>query len=320
MNSTWDHILLGERDPARAWQQAFDLLVRCSTTAADAGELHRLLAPADRLLAESAWDLWAAFSAHATSTIDSLKVFWSTPSPVGKAVLLLDALSLRELPLIVQAAESRSLKPTVLGVTAAPIPADTDHFARELGVPARNALQNNKAPGTFIFASGDTFTDVTNLPFKDVADTLPPSRNLLLWHTWLDDRLHECAGQNHGPAAMQQDAAAKLASDDFWSLVNGLRQGRALVITGDHGYAVSKLFADEQTDPQLKETFGARRYTRDEGAWQCRYLPPLVHRENGYLVVMGQRRWNVAGGFPKLCHGGMTLLETVVPYVELPPL
>jgi hypothetical protein len=164
------------------------------------------------------------------------------------------------------------------------------------------------------------YTDVTNLPFADVAATIRPSRNLLLWHTWLDDRLHECAGQNHGPAAMQQDAVAKFASDGFCKLVDAMRQGRSLVVTSDHGYAVSKLFADEQTDPQLKETFGAKRYARDEGSWQPRHLPPLVHRENGYLIVMGQRRWNVAGGFPKLCHGGMTLLEAVVPYIELPPL
>ncbi len=320
MNDTWDRILLGEQDPGQAWRAAFDLLVQCATSAANASDLHRQLAPADRLLAESAWNLWAAFSAHATSTIDSLKVFWSRSSPAGKAVLLLDALSLRELPLIIQAADSRGIKPTVLGVTAAPIPADTDHFARELGVPARNALGNNKAPGTFIFASGDTFTDVTNLPFADVATSIPPSRNTWLWHTWLDDRLHECSGQNHGPATLQHDAADKLASDDFWMLVDGLRQGRSVILTGDHGYAVSKLFADEQTDAQLKETFGAKRYARDEGTWQPRHLPPLVHRENGYLIVMGQRRWNVAGGFPKLCHGGMTLLETVVPYIELPPL
>lgn len=320
MTDTWDHVLLRESDHTRAWRAAFDMLVCCASTAADAGELHRLLVPADRLLAESAWDLWGSFSSSANGTVDSLKVFWATPSPAGKAVLVLDALSLRELSTLSRVAEARSIKPAIVGVTASPIPADTDHFARELGASARNALQNNKAPGTFIFASGDTFTDVTGMPFADVAVGLPPSRNVFLWHTWLDDLLHQCSGQSNGPSVMQQEAAAKLASDGFWTLVNTLRQGRTLIITGDHGYAVSKLFADEQTDPKLKEVFGAKRYARDETGWESRHLPPLVHRENGYLVVMGQRRWTVAGGFPRLCHGGMTLLETVVPYIELPPL
>jgi hypothetical protein len=44
----------------------------------------------------------------------------------------------------------------------------------------------------------------------------------------------------------------------------------------------------------------------------CRY-------NNGWVVVVGQRKWDVQGGFPHLCHGGLTLLEAAVPFIELPP-
>ena len=50
------------------------------------------------------------------------------------------------------------------------------------------------------------------------------------------------------------------------------------------------------------------------------HLPPLACRHNGWLVVLGQRKWNIQGGFPNLCHGGLSLLEAAVPYVELPPI
>ncbi len=35
---------------------------------------------------------------------------------------------------------------------------------------------------------------------------------------------------------------------------------------------------------------------------------------------MGQRKWTVQGGFPFLCHGGMSLLEVAVPFIEFPSL
>jgi hypothetical protein len=37
-------------------------------------------------------------------------------------------------------------------------------------------------------------------------------------------------------------------------------------------------------------------------------------------VVLGQRKWKVQSGFPHICHGGMSLLEIAVPYMELPAL
>jgi hypothetical protein len=48
-------------------------------------------------------------------------------------------------------------------------------------------------------------------------------------------------------------------------------------------------------------------------------LPPLICRHDGWLVVMGQSKWTVQGGFPHLCHRGLSLLEAAVPFLELPP-
>ena len=48
-------------------------------------------------------------------------------------------------------------------------------------------------------------------------------------------------------------------------------------------------------------------------------MPPTVLNHNGHLVVMGQTKWKVQGGFPQVCHGGLSLLEVAVPFIELPP-
>ena len=47
-------------------------------------------------------------------------------------------------------------------------------------------------------------------------------------------------------------------------------------------------------------------------------MPPMVMTHNNQHVIMGQRKWKAPGGFPHFCHGGMSLLEVAVPFVEFP--
>ncbi len=96
---------------------------------------------------------------------------------------------------------------------------------------------------------------------------------------------------------------------------------RGSTVSGsDHGYAVSKLFSREEIDPdvieKLRENFGAARYKKANGPWQERFMPPIVMSAGGHHVIMGQRKWKVQGGFPHVCHGGLSLLEVAVPWIE----
>ncbi len=115
-----------------------------------------------------------------------------------------------------------------------------------------------------------------------------------------------------------------LQSDGFWNFVDKLRQGRSLVITSDHGYAVSKRFSSEVEDPDaieiLRNRLGASRTTAASAPWSTPLMPPIVMTHNQQHVVMGQRKWKVQGGFPHVCHGGLSLLEVAVPCLELPAL
>ena len=70
----------------------------------------------------------------------------------------------------------------------------------------------------------------------------------------------------------------------------------------------------------LRDVFGASRYKTDSKVWTHRLMPPIVSTQNGHHIVMGQRKWKVPGGFPHVDHGGLTLLEVAVPFLEFPPL
>ncbi|MDD2316830.1 MAG: hypothetical protein PHD57_05730 [Desulfobacterales bacterium] len=314
MSTNWSGIIFDSQSPQKVWAEIFSALHALSRCSSSPVALHDSTVIPDRLLTEAAWELWEAFPTDAEKTSDCLKN-WAVASS-GKAVLILDALSLRELPILMGAAEARGIQPVQIKVTGSECPSTTDHFAKSLGLPSRSALANDGKPGGFALFGGSCYTDVVSLPFEDCA--VPPAPNLVIWHSWLDDLIHL---QQKLPDRIAGIASSTLQSDGFWNLINRLRQGRGLVITSDHGYAVSNRFSSEVEDSDaieiLRKTFGASRNKAVSEPWQKRFMPPIVMAHNKQHVVMGQRKWKVQGGFPHVCHGGMSLLEVAVPWMEI---
>jgi hypothetical protein len=321
----WLKIIVAEDDPATAWQQIFARLRDLALQSAKTGALDRATVVPDRLLANTAWVLWDEFLNHAPTAVNELKRFWTQTAASGTAVLLLDGLSLREMPLIFAAAKDRGLTPTRVEAFGSQVPTETDRFAEAVGIAGRSKLFNNHPPSSFIFNGPDVHTDVLDAPFADCVGAVPSSPRLFLWHKWPDEPLiHLHDRQDDGPDIVAAQTRQQLSSNEFWQFVDRVRQGRRLVITSDHGYAVSKNFSDELKDPDtvqlLRSAFSAKRCAAEssDSPWPRLHLPPLVSRQNGRLAVIGQRKWVVQGGFPYLCHGGLSLLEAVVPFIEFP--
>jgi len=321
----WVDLILSTTDPTETWIAVFDRLRDIALASPGADALHRETIVPDRLLAESAWNLWEEFPRCAPTVVDELKRFWVASFATGTAVLILDALSLRELPLIVEGARQRDIEPARIEVRGSEVPTETDCFAAALGLTGRATLYNNQAPSSFVFTGPDVRTDLFDAPFADCVASVPSSPRVFVWHKWPDEPLiHLHEDKKDGPAIVAAETRKQLADDGFWQLVDRLRQGRRLIITGDHGYADASSFSSEVRDKEsvklLRQTFGGKRCVKENPSspWPRRHLPPLVCRYNGWLVVMGQRKWVVQGGFPQLCHRGLSLLEAAVPLIELP--
>jgi hypothetical protein len=314
--STWIDSILDSCSPTDSWEAVFTQLGQIAAACSSPVDLHNRTVAPDRLLAETAWELWMSYPDAAPRTATRLKEWCAAPSGTGRAVLILDALSLRELPWLLGGAQARNIPPSDVRVTGSEGPSDTDQFARALGISSRSHLKLDGAPGSFNFFPSKPYTDVIRMPFEDSVGVIPNEPNLFMWHTWLDDLIHI----QKLPDQIYKAAYTTLQDDGFWKFVNRLRQGRRLVITSDHGYAVSKLFSSEEMDPdvteKLRETFGAARYKKANGPWQERFMPPIVASHNDHHIVMGQRKWKVQGGFPHVCHGGLSLLEVAVPWIE----
>ena len=274
----------------------------------------------DLLLSHSAWDLWGDFAKCVPQAADEAAEFWSTHSQ-GKAVLILDCLSLRELPILLAEAESHGFGTPLWSLTGAPLPPDTNTFARALGFVSRGALDNNGAASPR-FPGAHTLSH--KLPWLDAAHLVPPEPALIVWHHWPDDLIHQRDGADGGLDRAFPEIAQQLRSDEFWMFARKLATGRHLVLTSDHGYANSGGFHNVEPDQKddLKGHFSAQRF-RAGRIGEKEWLPPLAQTLTGpqgeFTAVLGRRKWQVPGGFPTLSHGGLTLLETFVPWLVLNP-
>lgn len=324
--------------PDQVWSRLFDCAwsvcsapIDLGSVASVLGERERRLAPLDNLLAGSAWDLWDGFEAQAPRTSQALAAFWAG-APGGKAILILDALSLREVPWLLDQAQARGFKIHAAGPTASELPAETTPFAKAIGFAQRSALAHNggKSP---IFPGA--LTETSGLPFADCKALVPPHPGVVFWHTWPDERMHKLAEDSAGFRTLAKEAAQTLTGEDFWGFVATLATGRRLIVTSDHGYASVGLFPDvegsdhskghTQTQAQsLKGVFKSGRSAPADAATAAllaHWAPPLTRRlttlHGDWHLVLGRKKWKSQGGYPTLAHGGLTLLEVAVPYIEL---
>lgn len=317
---------LQNSSPKDAWKSIFhDVWSICSAPLsanqidAEVTRRDRAVGEIDLFLATAGWDLWLAYEASVTRTAVALAEWWAARSS-DRAVLILDALSLREAPWILQGAARHGFKIHSAIATGAELPADTTPFARSLGFGQRSSLSNNSA-GSNHKLRGAT-TESTDIPWKDCANCIDASKDWVFWHHWPDHRLHDHDVQGKGLSTLVQEVQENLLSDDFWQLVDRLATGRRVMITSDHGYAASGLFPDsnrEQTE-YLKKTFKSGRWSIEDGR-SSEWVPPLdlpIQTTHGqHRFVLGRRKWKSAGGYPTLTHGGMSLLEVAVPFIEL---
>ncbi len=187
---------LQEATPAEGWAaiaehalQVCDTVGQSKLVDAAARLRDEGLRALDAWMAGAGWDLWAEFGTAMPRTADRLVEWWSAiPPGAGAAVLILDGLSLRELPLLRQGAAAHGFAVASVEATGAELPGDTNAFSQALGASSRGALANNHPPGG-LRLDGAT-TEVADLPWGDCAALVKAEPRWLFWHGWPDTRFH----------------------------------------------------------------------------------------------------------------------------------
>jgi hypothetical protein len=283
----------------------------------------RDLGKLDHFLATSGWELWQSFGSAVDRNSDRLIRRWAGPFE-AKALLILDGLSLGELPWLIQGAEARGFNVHSVTAAGSELPPGTNEFAGALGFTSRSQLQNKG--GGKLHRLTPANTECVALPWADCTKLVDGSPNWVFWHQWPDNLIHDAAGAGQGLDQITRNAAEHLSNSDFWEFVERLAKGRRLIITSDHGYAATGLFfdaADEQAQ-FLKDTFKSGRsragkQLADLDRWP--FVPPaalaLDTPHGPHLLALGRWKWRSQGGYPTLAHGGLSLLEVLCPVIEL---
>ena len=312
--------------PEDAWRQIIERTLKICTAPlrvddapSEITKRDREVGEWDHFLAAVAWDLWEEFGSVVERNAEKLAAWWGEPYS-HKAVLILDGLSLRELPWIVEGARNHGFVVQQATAYGAEIPCETNAFARALGFSSRSQLQNKGGGGAHRLTP--CATECVDLNWIDCRNLVDTSRNWVFWHQWPDIKIHDFAGAGKGLETLSQNIAARLTSEEFWDFAGRLATGRRLVVTSDHGYAATGLFfdaADRQTK-FLRRTLKSRRmatWDHDPGP----FVPPVtLHVDNQHgqhLLALGRWKWRSQGGYPTLAHGGLSLLEMLCPFVEL---
>lgn len=316
---SWASILFSGQDASACWPAILSKLCHSATCAGDAADLENVIATGDQLLADAAWSLWTRYG-EAPSAAARLIEWWNASgSATGRAALILDGLSIRQMSALVAAAKARNIPVESVEVLASCVPSDTEAFARALGLSQRSQLKKDAPPAGFACASSDLQVGLTEgLNFGSIADMIKAKRDVFLWDPWFDDLLHQHQDKPSGPQHVHAVAGQVLSGDDFWNAVSSLRQGRRLVITSDHGYALSRHFGElpSSLGEAMRASFGAGRCgDAPAEAPTMAAGQPLCHANGGRAAVIGPWKWKVQGGFPYLSHGGLSLGETSIPFV-----
>ena len=328
---------LAKGSPTEAWRVIIDLVIKItsrplSLTSAsnEVAKRDREVGALDHFLSSCGWDLWQAIGEPEVSGIernsDRLIRWWAEPYS-AKAILILDGLSMRELPWLLQGAQARGLTVHEVSANVSEIPGETNEFSRALGFASRSQLQNNG--GGLSHKLQPAYTESVDIPWRDCISLLNGAhgaKNWIFWHHWPDSKVHDGAGAGQGLDVLTRDVAEQLSSEDFWAFVERLAAGRRLIITSDHGYAATGYFPDADGDVGLflKKTFASGRSIAGAGLSQADcgpFVPPVALHINSphgdHLLALGRRKWKSQGGYPTLTHGGLSLLEALSPFIEL---
>ncbi|MDO8431462.1 MAG: hypothetical protein Q7S58_03535 [Candidatus Binatus sp.] len=171
-----------------AWQVIFDRLweifsapLTSQHAEQEVADRESKVSEIELLLSSSAWELWREFESSVPRTAQSVIDFWNSATS-GKAVLILDGLSLRESPWLLQEAERRGYHIQQAGARGSEIPSETRPFARALGFGQRSSIENNGAGMAHLLPGART--ESLNVAWDYCHDWIASAPAIVLWHHW----------------------------------------------------------------------------------------------------------------------------------------
>jgi hypothetical protein len=264
--------------------------------------------------APKVWDELAAASASAPTLRDWLGL--SAPLPLAKprAAVVFDGLSLREMPLLLRMAEKSGLRVKSADVIATCLPTETLRYVEErvLGQPVGPSRLRGRTE------LAERNVEAFYLEQPNAREAYPSGRSLLVWSSY-PDRLF------FNDEARSEALFGTFHKDyipTIWKCtVQALPAGVPIVVTADHGYTFfgADLESVRQSDaPALLGQARWKQFAENEVFPEWHPDLQLLHQER-IAMLRGRLRARPQGSSSRKVyqHGGFSLMEVLVPWIEL---
>ena len=273
-------------------------------------ELEELIAAG----APRVWDELAAASAAAPTIANWLGLSAPLPLASPRAAVVFDGLSLRELPMLLEHAAASGFEVKSAQTIATCLPTETRSFVEErvVGKP----ISPSDLPSRREFTEKNAQAFYFGQP--NSRDNFPVGRSLLVWSHYPD-------GLFFDDGARSEKLFGTFASyiETIWkNTVQAIPAGVPIVVTSDHGYV---FFGAGGEAAALHHDAGS---LVEQGRW--RVFPPDAQFPAWHpdLQLVPSRRLALIRGRIRTRkqgpssgrlyqHGGFSLMETLVPWLEL---
>ncbi len=240
----------------------------------------------------------------------------SSSNPPARAAIIFDGLSLREIPLLLQMAEASGMRVKSTQAVATCVPTETLHFIEERVLGARIGPSQLRGRGELAEKNAEAFY----LDQPNTRHVFPEDRNLLVWSTY-PDRLF--SNDEARTEALFTTFHRDYIPTIWKCTVQAIPRGVPIVVTSDHGYIFfgASLEATRSSNaPDLLGQARMKEFTSDEffPAWH----PDLqILPQDRIAMLRGRLRTRPQGASSRKLyqHGGFSLMEVLVPWIELEP-
>jgi len=251
-------------------------------------------------------------SSETGSLVDAL-------SDNNSAVVVFDGLSLREIPIILKLSGKSGLAVKTTDCNCAAIPCETfDYIERELGC---GRIAPSQLPGRKELAARGISVIYTNNITHPVNDD-SNGNALMIWSSFPDNTYKDSGAkfENHFENIHVRFETAWI------NTVQQIKEKKRIIITSDHGYIFLgtgmdfPLSSREKEVRELNAFFGNDRYA----FLPERPAPPVsdniivdTHRQVAMLKGRVKTRSTGEAATRLYKHGGLSLMEMLIPWVEL---
>jgi hypothetical protein len=273
----------------------------------------------EELIATGAQEIWGELAADSRSA-PAIKTWLGLdaplPLPQARAAVVFDGLSLRELPLMLSLAEDSGFRVKSAGAVATCLPTETMDFVEQRVLGTR--LGPSQLPGRTELAEHNLEAFYLEHPTSRYSPT--EGRSVLLWSTY-PDRLFSDDGAR--TEALFSNFHRNYIPTIWKNSVQTIPRGLPIVVTSDHGYIFLGASFETTRASEAPSLLGQSRFKEfapDESFPQ--WNPDLqLLSERRVALLRGRMRTRPQGASSRKLyqHGGFSLMEVLVPWIELEP-